>query len=104
MQKTLYTRQYQLLLELLKDFRKQAVVTQAQLAERLQVPQSEVSKCESGSRRLDLIELKLWVEAMGGSAGAFLQVFDERVQADVVTGGGDEARQLLRARPPRLVK
>lgn len=35
------------------------------MAERLQVPQSFVSKYESGERRLDVIELRHVAEALG---------------------------------------
>jgi transcriptional regulator with XRE-family HTH domain len=51
------TRNYRLFLELLIKARKDAGVTQEQLAKRLNRPQSFVSKCENGERRLDVIEL-----------------------------------------------
>lgn len=65
MQKTLYTREYQQLLKLLRTKRALAKISQAELAERLDWTQAEVSKCETGVRRLDVVELKLWVEALG---------------------------------------
>jgi transcriptional regulator with XRE-family HTH domain len=45
------------MLELLIDARKQAQLTQTQLAAQLRKPQSFVSKYERGERRLDVIEL-----------------------------------------------
>lgn len=45
------------LLEILKQARQGAHLTQAQVAQRLGRPQSYVSKYESGQRRLDLVEL-----------------------------------------------
>jgi transcriptional regulator with XRE-family HTH domain len=44
--------------------RREAGLTQVQVAERLDVPQSFVSKYESGERRLDAIELLHVVRAL----------------------------------------
>ena len=52
-----YSDSYQLMLDLLIHARKEAQLTQAQLAVRLRKPQSFVSKYERGERRLDVIEL-----------------------------------------------
>lgn len=41
----------------LADVRKQAGVSQDELADRLEKPQSFVSACERGQRRIDLLEL-----------------------------------------------
>jgi transcriptional regulator with XRE-family HTH domain len=56
--KTIYSQEQTRLQVLLKSSRLEAGLTQAQLAQRLGVPQSFVSKYESGERRLDLIELR----------------------------------------------
>jgi transcriptional regulator with XRE-family HTH domain len=63
--KSVHTRNYRLFLELLIRARKDAGVTQEQLAKRLNRPQSFVSKCENGERRLDVIELLQILQAMG---------------------------------------
>lgn len=73
MQKTLYTREYQQLLKLLREKRTAAKVSQAELALRLHWTQAEVSKCETGVRRLDGIELKLWLDALGTSLVDFVR-------------------------------
>ena len=78
MQKTLYTQQYRALLALLRQTRLQAGLNQQELAERLQWSQVNVSKCETGVRRLDVIELKLWVQALGGSLPSFLTDLQSR--------------------------
>ena len=49
---------------LLRDLREKAGITQTDLAEQLDRPQSFVSKYESGQRRLDLVELKDIAEAL----------------------------------------
>ena len=56
MKKALYERSYTAFTELLKEERKQAGLTQAELAKKLRRPQSYVSKYERGDRRLDVIE------------------------------------------------
>ena len=78
MQKTLYTQQYRALLALLRHARQQAGLNQQELAERLQWTQVNVSKCETGVRRLDVIELKLWVQALGWSLPGFLTELQSR--------------------------
>lgn len=54
--KSTYSEKYQALLVLLVTERKARGITQAALAEKLQQPQSFVSKIENGERRLDVIE------------------------------------------------
>lgn len=72
MQKTLYSQQYQQLLAQLRELRLAQGVTQSELAERLGWTQMNVSKVETSVRRLDVIELKLWVEALGSNLPAFV--------------------------------
>ena len=54
--KSIYQGAYQDLLEQLIAARKAQGKTQQQLAERLERPQSFVSKVENGDRRLDVVE------------------------------------------------
>ncbi|WP_428145753.1 helix-turn-helix domain-containing protein [Delftia acidovorans] len=56
---------YQLLLSTLRAARKRAGVSQVELAERLGNTQTFVSKCERGERRLDVVELVEFSEALG---------------------------------------
>jgi len=49
--------EYRRFLARLRAAREGAGLTQAQVAARLKVPQSFVSKCESGERRVDVVEL-----------------------------------------------
>jgi len=57
-EKTIYTREYAVVLRLLREAREAAAITQIELAERLGQTQSFVSKVERGDRRLDLIQLR----------------------------------------------
>ncbi|TLH66797.1 helix-turn-helix transcriptional regulator [Mycolicibacterium aubagnense] len=65
MEKSIYSEQYQQLCTLLRELRREAGLTQVDVAERLEVPQSFVSKYEIGERRLDVVELKHVAEALG---------------------------------------
>ncbi|MGT2512285.1 helix-turn-helix domain-containing protein [Cupriavidus basilensis] len=51
----------------LRKASKVAGITQADLAARLDVTQTFVSKCERGERRLDVKELRSWCMAIGVS-------------------------------------
>lgn len=84
MHKTIYTRQYQALLEILREARATAGLTQGDLAERLGMGQSDISKCEIGTRRLDVVELKMWAEALGTELINVVQELDARVKAEAV--------------------
>lgn len=65
MEKSIYSEQYQQLCTVLRRLRREAGLTQVDVAKRLDVPQSFVSKYESGERRLDVIELRHVAEAIG---------------------------------------
>ena len=71
--KSVHTRKYQLFLDLLIKARKDAGVTQEEVANRLKRPQSFVSKCENGERRIDVIELLEMLDAIEVNPVTFLQ-------------------------------
>lgn len=56
MTRSVFLNAYKKMLECLVDARKASKVTQAELAERLGLHQSYVSKFESGDRRIDVVE------------------------------------------------
>ena len=56
-----------------------AGLKQTDLADILDVPQSFVSKIETGERGLDLVELKIVVEAMGATLSEFVTEFEKNV-------------------------
>lgn len=60
---------------LLKSCRQEAGLTQQEVARRLGVPQSVVSKSESGDRRVDLAELVNVCGALGISVTVFVDRF-----------------------------
>jgi transcriptional regulator with XRE-family HTH domain len=69
---------------MLRDARISAGLTQVELAQLLEISQSDVSKCEQGARRLDVVELKLWVEAIGGRLPDFLAAFEAKLVVDLI--------------------
>jgi transcriptional regulator with XRE-family HTH domain len=64
---------------LLKRIRQDKGIRQIELAERLGVPQSFVSKYESGNRRLDILELRQVCEAMNISLGEFIRKLENNL-------------------------
>ncbi len=70
----------QLILQhLLRLVRKEAALSQRELADRLNKPQSYVSKYESGERRLDILELWQICAALGISLPHFAQRLEEQI-------------------------
>jgi transcriptional regulator with XRE-family HTH domain len=53
-----HRQKYRSFLERLRQARRDAGLTQVDVARELRRPQSFVSKCESGERRVDVIELQ----------------------------------------------
>jgi transcriptional regulator with XRE-family HTH domain len=53
-----YSKKYTRLLSLLKEARLKAGLSQSQVAKKLGKHQSFISKCESGERRIDALEIK----------------------------------------------
>jgi transcriptional regulator with XRE-family HTH domain len=56
--KALHTRRYRAFLERLRQARIESGLTQSGLAAKLGRPQTWVSKCELGERRVDFVELE----------------------------------------------
>ncbi len=72
MQKSLRTPRQILLQSLLVEARKAKRLTQAELAETLNKPQSFVAKYENGERRIDVVEFVDITAALGVSAADLL--------------------------------
>ena len=77
MEKSIYTREYKVLLRILRETRERAGVTQVELARRLAQTQSYVSKVEQGDRRLDLVQLRTILAALGAGLGDFVAQFED---------------------------
>ena len=72
-------RQREKLLLLLKEMRQKRGVRQVELAEKLGVPQSFVSKYESGERQLDILELRQICQLIGISLDNFVRQLEEKI-------------------------
>lgn len=79
MEKSIYTREYKVLLRLLREARERAGLTQVELARRLGQTQSFVSKIEVGDRRLDLVQLRTVLAALDVRLGSFVRRFEEEL-------------------------
>jgi transcriptional regulator with XRE-family HTH domain len=80
MEKSIYTAEYAVFLRLLRETREAASFTQVQLAKRIRQSQSFVSKVEVGERRLDVIQLRTILHALGTSLPAFVSDLEERLK------------------------
>ncbi|MBK7877786.1 MAG: helix-turn-helix transcriptional regulator [Planctomycetes bacterium] len=69
--KALQTKRYRAFLARLRQAREEAGLTQEQVAARMGRPQTWVSKCELGERRVDFVELEDWAAACGKVIGYF---------------------------------
>jgi transcriptional regulator with XRE-family HTH domain len=75
--KTLNKKEYKILLEQLYRLRLGSGLRQSDLADKLQVPQSFISKIESGERKIDLIELREICIALGSNLKEFINEFEK---------------------------
>lgn len=66
------SEKHKILLELLKKTRLEAGLRQVDLAKKLRVPQSMISKYEVGERRIDLLELREICAALEISLSGFI--------------------------------
>ena len=70
---SVYSSRYQDFLERLRAARHKAGLTQSEVATKLGRPQSYVSKCESGERRVDVVELDDFAKIYRRSITYFLR-------------------------------
>jgi transcriptional regulator with XRE-family HTH domain len=77
--KTRYTQADDIFRELLKATRIAKDLSQKDLAASLGVPQSYVSKYESGERRLDFVETALVCEALGIRVAGFAAAYSSKL-------------------------
>jgi ribosome-binding protein aMBF1 (putative translation factor) len=74
--KTIYSKRSTQLRAVLKELRTERGLGQEELAKRVKLTQSMVAKIESGERRLDVIELTRWCDALGITLMDFVARFE----------------------------
>lgn len=70
--KSIFTDDYINIISVLRAIRISKNITQAEMAKLLNTTQSFVSKVENRERRLDVIELLSWIDALGVSVSDVL--------------------------------
>jgi len=71
--KSIYNPDYIAMIDHLKQVRKSKKVTQGTLAEKIDWNHRDISRVENFVRRLDLIELCHWLDALEYDLGEFLR-------------------------------
>ena len=84
--KSVHTDQYNAFLKLIIAARQTSELTQQELANKLNKPQSYVSKYERGERRLDVVEFLALAELMGIDS----QDFIDRLRVKSLKKGGEK--------------
>ena len=77
--KSIFTTEYAVFRDLLRELRTEKRFTQVQLSAMLGMPQSFVSKYETGERRLDLIEVREVCKSLGTTLAAFAKQLEKRL-------------------------
>jgi len=78
-EKSINSAGHKIIADMLYQLRIAAGLKQAELAAYLGVPQSFVSKVESGERRLDLIELRTILVILNTNLSAFVFALEQRI-------------------------
>lgn len=80
MAKTLHSRHNKIFLKMLRELRESQGLRQSDLADLLGRSQATVSNVERGERRLDVIELRDWLEALEEEFLEFAGKLDAELQ------------------------
>lgn len=80
MEKSIYSRDYGILIERLRKAREDNGLTQIEIAERLGQTQSFVSKVERSERRIDVVELRAFCGAIGIDFPTFIRKLDSALK------------------------
>ena len=81
MEKSPFTREHRILAGMLREYRERASLTQQELAGKLAMSQSFLSKWERGERRIDVIQLRTWCRHVGTTLPRFIKTLEGRLTA-----------------------
>ena len=79
--KTIHLEEYGVFLQLLREVREGAGLTQVRLAAKAELSQPYVSSVERGVLRLDTLQLRTWLHACGLNLGIFGAELERRLTA-----------------------
>ena len=85
-EKSIYTREHATFLRLLREAREGACLTQVELAAALNRTQSFVSKVERGETRLDIVQLRTVLAAVGVGLPEFARRLERAIGAEAAGG------------------
>lgn len=77
--KSIYKKEYKVLLECVRTTREQKGLTQKQLADSIGTDQTAISKIEMGERRLDFVELRAICKALDIELHEFILNFESKL-------------------------
>lgn len=78
-----HSAEYQHFIAELRAVREEACVSQVELAKRLKVERTLITKAEGGVRRLDVIELRTWLAALDVGLSAFVERLEARLERNL---------------------
>lgn len=82
MKKSIHTRDYEVFRRQLREARERAGITQVELAAKLETTQSFVSKVELGDSRLDVIQLRAILDAIGVRLADFIDQLEKELNRE----------------------
>jgi transcriptional regulator with XRE-family HTH domain len=105
MRKSSTSNEYKVITSALRQMRKEAGLTQRQLAEKLNRPQSMIWRMETGERRIDLLEF-LWIcDVLGFDAPiAYARLCQQIRKMSVIYPASETPSTLKRVAEPKQGK
>jgi len=80
-EKSIYKKEYKFFIEVFVEFRNKAGLLQIDLAKKLNVHQSYISKIETGQRRVDFIELREICLHMNTNITEFSKALEKKINS-----------------------
>lgn len=82
---SVYSQDYSIFLECLRQARRRSGISQRELAQRLDKSASYVAKVETGYNRMDIHQIRCYLDAVEIPFLEFMQQFEEAVQQKLKT-------------------
>lgn len=80
MEGSVYTKEYRVFLALLRKAREDAGLSQRQLAQKLEKSYSYVAKLETGYSRMDIYQIRCYLQAVGVPFIDFMLAYEKAFQ------------------------